>query len=84
MRSIDGFNNYDIFLHNLTTGKTSTIADSPASDAFPSWSPDGSRIAFSSGRSGNVSHIYSMTPPGGTVTRISDSGTPESMPAWSH
>jgi len=46
--------------------------------------PDGSRIAFSSGRSGNVTQIYTMTPTGGTVTRIGYSGKPETMPAWSH
>ncbi len=83
-RLIDGDNNWDIFLRNLTTGKTTTIADSPASDMYPSWSPDGSRIAFSSGRSGNVAQIYTMTPTGGSVTRISYSGKPETMPAWSH
>jgi Tol biopolymer transport system component len=83
-RLIDGFNNWDILLRNLTTGKTTTIADSPASDMYPSWSPDGSRIAFSSGRSGNVTQIYTMTPTGGTVTRIGYSGKPETMPAWSH
>lgn len=37
-RLIDGFNNWDILLRNLTTGKTTTIADSPASDMYPSWS----------------------------------------------
>jgi Tol biopolymer transport system component len=83
-RLIDADNNWDIFLRNLTTGTTTTIADSPAPDMNPSWSPDGSRIAFSSGRSGNVAQIYTMTPTGGSVTRISYSGKPEAMPAWSH
>ena len=83
-RLIDADNNWDIFLRNLTTGKTITIASSPASDRDPSWSPDGSRIAFVSGRADNVSQIYTVTPTGGTVTRISYSGKPEAMPAWSH
>src|SRR5262245_25874459 len=83
-RLIDADRNWDLFLRNLTTGKTIPIADSPTPDMYPSWSPDGSRIAFASGRSGNVSQIYTMTPTGGTVTRISYSGKPENMPSWSH
>jgi hypothetical protein len=65
-------------VRNLTTGKTITVADSPASDMNPSW------IALASTRSDHVSQIYTVTPTGGTVTRISYSGKPEVMPAWSH
>lgn len=83
-RLIDWDFNWDIYVRNLSTGKTTTVADSPASDMNPSWSPDGSRIAFASTRSDNVSQIYTVTPTGGAVTRISYSGKPEVMPAWSH
>jgi len=83
VQAVNEFGNTDIFLRNLTAGTTSKIAGSPANDVFPSWSPDGSRIAFSSGRSG-VSQIYTITPTGGSVTRISHSDIPAVSPVWSH
>ena len=47
----------------------------------PAWSPDGSRIAFSSDRDGMTS-IYVMNADGSNVTRLT-SGTMSSNPAWS-
>ena len=76
VRLVDEFFNTDIFVRTLTTGATAKVAGSPASDAFPSWSPDGSRITFSSGRSG-VTQIYTMTPSGGNVTQITHTNTAE-------
>jgi len=48
----------------------------------PSWSPDGTRIAFSSTRDGN-SDIYVMDRAGREVTRLTANGTSEGVPAWS-
>jgi len=51
-------------------------------DGAPSWSPDGSRIAFHSSRNGDLD-IYSMTATGSSVTRLTTSTAPDRNPAWS-
>jgi TolB protein len=42
--------NYDIFVVNVDGSDLTQLTDTPGEDGFPSWSPDGSKIAFSSTR----------------------------------
>ena len=42
--------NYEIFSADIATGAVEQLTDSPGQDGWPSWSPDGSTIAFSSVR----------------------------------
>jgi len=44
--------NKDIWLLDAVSGATTRFTSDPAWDAFPTWSPDGSRIVFTSNRSG--------------------------------
>jgi eukaryotic-like serine/threonine-protein kinase len=44
--------NKDIWLLDAVSGATTRFTSDPAWDAFPTWSPDGSRIIFTSNRSG--------------------------------
>jgi Tol biopolymer transport system component len=48
----------------------------------PAWSPDGTRIAFSSSRDGNY-EIYTMEPDGYGVERLTYTDEAEAEPAWS-
>jgi Tol biopolymer transport system component len=43
---------YDIWLQDLAHGTDSRFTFDPGNDTFPVWSPDGSRILFSSNRTG--------------------------------
>lgn len=57
-------------------------------DRNPSWSPDGSQIAFESGRDNQmltyVNHdIYVMALDGSNVKRLTDDGADEGAPRWS-
>jgi TolB protein len=48
----------------------------------PAWSPDGTRIAFSSYRARNY-ELYTMDPNGDDVTRLTYTASAEAEPAWS-
>jgi Tol biopolymer transport system component len=52
------------------------------SDQHPAWSPDGSRIVFSSSRTGE-GDIYVMDPDGDNIERITADPAPDLQPAWS-
>jgi len=45
--------NRDIWLLEIASGKTTRFTSDPAWEAFPAWSPDGSRIIFTSNRGGS-------------------------------
>ena len=51
-------------------------------NSSPSWSPDGTRIAFSSDRHGGAATIYLMNADGSNVTRLL-TGQPGFGPKWS-
>ncbi len=53
-----------------------------ASDWSPSWSPDGTRLAFASYRDGNW-EIYTMDRDGSNLLRLTDDPADDTNPAWS-
>ena len=54
----------------------------PSKDYSPSWSPDGSKIAFSSSRDGNY-EIYVMDADGSNQTNLTNNSANDSGPSWS-
>ena len=52
-------------------------------DEHPSWAPDGSKIAFSSNRTGET-QIYAMNANGSGVTRLTKTSAVDAEPAWGH
>jgi Tol biopolymer transport system component len=50
-------NNVDVWVKDLAGGGLTRFTTDTASDAFPLWSPDGTKIAFSSNRAG-VAYLY--------------------------
>ena len=64
------FGSYDIYTRDAETGeRTNLTADSEGYDTSPDWSPDGSRIAFTSSREGG-NEVYVMNADGSNVRRL--------------
>ena len=51
-------------------------------DSLPTWSPDGTKIAFQTDRDGN-SEIYVMNADGSELQNLTKSADNEFDPAWS-
>ena len=67
---------------NADGSDPTNLTNDSASDAGPTWSPDGSRIAFRSRRDGNA-EIYVMGADGSDPTRLTNNPAPDSGATWS-
>lgn len=61
--------NFDIFVYKVKTGELINVTNSPNFDADPSFSPDGTKIVFSSGHDGNQ-EIYTINIDGSGLQRL--------------
>jgi Tol biopolymer transport system component len=68
--------NFEVFVANADGTGEIRLTRTPAPEADPSWSPDGSRIVFA--REGDIN---TMAADGSDVRRVTDSGS-DGWPAW--
>jgi TolB protein len=76
-----GSSRFEIFIHDLATGKESQLTQNSGDSEKPSWSPDGRHLVFESNRSGTL-QIYSMLADGTKVRQLTRNGI-NKAPAWS-
>lgn len=72
----------EIYLQKIGGQSVTQLTADPADDAFPTFSRDGSRIAFASNRAGSWD-IYTMTREGKQVTQITSGPTQDMHPTFS-
>ena len=65
--------NWDIYAADVPGGTVQRLTTSPGNDGLPTWSPDGSQIAFVSDRGGSWG-IYVMPAAGGEAVKVADWG----------
>ncbi|HUF27471.1 MAG TPA: amidohydrolase family protein [Gemmatimonadaceae bacterium] len=72
----------DIYTMPVTGGRAALVLGGPAYETMPRWSPDGTRIAFTSDRDG-LENIWTMNATGGDLRQISRERERQvSNPAW--
>ncbi len=72
----------DIYVKQAEGRVVTRLTNDTSDDVMPSVSPDGSRVAFASNRSGNWD-IFVMPVTGGAAVQITAEGSHELHPSWS-
>lgn len=72
----------DIYLVKSNGKEVTRLTATPGADVNPTWSPDGSKIAFSGDRNGNRD-IYVMDADGTNVVRLTTDSAGDYYPSWS-
>jgi Tol biopolymer transport system component len=73
---------YEIFVMQADGSGVVNITNHNANDEFPSWSPDGRRIAFQTDRAGGL-EIFLMDPSGGDLVNVTNHPARDIGAAWS-
>ena len=76
-----GFADSDLYVYSLRTGRSRRLTAHAGLDAFPAWSPDGSRIAWTASRGGRLA-IWVMSSDGSHKRQLTHGSTAED-PSWS-
>jgi tricorn protease len=72
----------DIWVANEDGSLITRITDNQAREVFPRFSPDGSKIAFSSNRAGNYD-VYVISATGGTPVQLTFNSADDNVVGWS-
>jgi TolB protein len=81
--TLNGIDNYDIYVANLDGSSLQNLTNEPAGDIDPYWSPDGRQVVFGSDREDSDMEIWVMNADGSNKRRLTRSPGFDAEPAWS-
>jgi len=73
---------FEIYVMDADGSNEVRITNNLSRDTFPQWSPDGSRLTFTTNRDGDF-EIYTMNPDGTDPQRVTNSLTEDAHSTWS-
>jgi Tol biopolymer transport system component len=73
----------DLYMASVSGGKPQNLTSDHAMDADPSWSPDGSRIAYSSDKGGGLMQLWVRDVKTGAARQLTDIESQPLGAAWS-
>ena len=75
----------EIYVMDADGGNQRRLTENRQNDWYPSWSPDGKRIAFAADRKGDFENfeIYVMDADGGNPQNLTNNRSGDSSPSWS-
>jgi len=76
------YDDYDLYVMNANGGGLAKLTSDVGSEVHPSWSPDGTRLAFASTRTSQY-NIFVMKPDGSNQTQFSYCVVGCDFPEWS-
>ena len=74
--------NVDVFIMNADGSNQVNLTNNPENDTTPTWSPDGTRIAFVSFREGKRD-IFTIATDGSDIQKLTDDKQMDEAPDWS-
>ena len=72
----------DIWLYDLKTGTGKRLTNTSTNEIQPSWSPDGTQIAFTSDRAGSWQIFTMNSSTGGNVQKLTNVAMGAADPSW--
>lgn len=81
----DCFPNGELYVAAANGADQRRLTRTPADEGAPAWSPDGTRLAFSSDRhypASRSAEIFAIDPDGGCVTQLTFAAAGAASPAW--
>jgi Tol biopolymer transport system component len=71
----------EIGLLTVSSGSITRLTNNTVQDLYPTWSPDGTKLAFESDRDGDF-EIYATSATGAGVTKLTRNSVGDFQPAW--